>query len=282
MGRPALRKRRGSAPVVLPAVRAPPTTASGKKRSASARARSAEATKEKGEKVQIARKLFNVIHAVFMEHDSDGNGVIDQEEFVRAVMRLESRDLVGRHMPERLRKRPSAGETLEKHAVAMLDTLTRSRRIDGEGITLDTFVGLYFPYLPIHEVKRACQHYTYKSPKPEKKEKTLDDVVGAREEISAIFDNLDSDHDGLVRVKSLKPLLTKIGIEEDELDGWLQELPGANLQRMKSRLDATDLEHLLAPAYIAEVQSPKTLSKAELERQIEWNNEIYLDIIGYR
>merc|ERR1711998_374168 len=274
MGRPALRKRRGSAPVVLP------TITGGKKRSASARARSAEAPKEKGGKVQIARKLFNVIHAVFKEHDADGNGVIDQEEFVRAVMRMESRDIVGRHGPEGQRKRPSTGETLEKHAVAMLDTLTRSRRIDGEGISLETFVGLYFPYLPTHEVKRACHHYTYKSPTPDKKEKTLDDVEGAREEIEAIFDHLDSDHDGLVRVQSLKPLLTNIGVEEDELNGWLRELPGAHLQRRKSRLGATDFENLLGPTYIEKVQSPKKLSKAELERQMEWNKEIYLEVVG--
>jgi len=293
MARPSLRKRRGSAPTVLPALNDAPSSSwlrwtaaggKGKKRTASARKRSdGSSVEDDGKKpVQIARKLFKVIYAVFKEHDEDGDGVITQEEFVRAVMRVEGRELVGRYSEGMRQLRPTAGETLEKHAVAMLDTLTRSRRIDGEGISLETFVGLYFPYLPVHEVKRACHYYTYKPPKPTKKEKTIDDVEGAREEISAIFERMDSDHDGFVRVSSMRPMLKKIGIQDEDMDEWLQELPGASLQRMKSKLDATDVENLLAPTYIAQVQSPKQLSKAELERQMEWNKEIYLDVIGYK
>jgi len=291
MARPSQRKRRGSVPTVLPALNDAASTswlkwtaAGGKKRTVSARKRSDSTNVEdNGEKkpVQIARKLFKVIYAVFKEHDEDGDGVITQDEFIHAVMRVEQRELVGRYSEGMRQLRPTAGETLEKHAVAMLDTLTRSRRIDGEGISLETFVGLYFPYLPKHEVKRACDYYTYKPPKPVKKKKTIEDVEGAREEISAIFERMDSDHDGFVRVSSMRPMLKKIGIQDEDMDEWLQELPGANLQRMKSKLDATDVENLLAPTYIAEVQSPKQLSKAELERQMEWNKEIYLDVIGY-
>lgn len=240
--------------------------------------------------MQIPRKHFQVVHAIFKEHDADGDGLITREEFVKAVQRLESRDYVGRQIvrgchSETRSVRPTAGECLEKHAIAMHDSATRKKQYNlNDGINLVQFVALYFPYLPEAEVARACHHYTYKPPKKTKREKTLDDVEGAREEIATIFQNMDTDHDGFVRVKSLEPMFHRIGLTNEDTHEWLQNLPSAaKLDRRKSKLDALDLEHLLAPTYIAQVLSPEQpLSREQLERQMEWNREIYVDIIGGR
>merc|ERR1711959_762893 len=75
-----------------------------KKRSASARRLRIETTSppaahaEEKKAVQIPRKHFQVVHAIFKEHDADGDGLITREEFVKAVQRLESRDYVGRQI----------------------------------------------------------------------------------------------------------------------------------------------------------------------------------------
>merc|ERR1719482_1398965 len=83
---------------------------------------------------------------------------------------------------------------------------------------------------------------------------------------------------------SHRPLFHRIGLTDEDTREWLQNLPSAaQLERRVSKLDANDLEHLLAPTYIAQVLSPQEpLSREQLERQMEWNREIYVDILGGR
>jgi len=235
-------------------------------------------------KVQIPKKLFQCVHMVFKEHDADGDGIITQDEFVSMVQRAESRknDQLPECMPRR-KVRPSTGEILENQAMSMHESVMRHSESCQQrgGITLVSFMALYFPYLPLHEVERACQHYVRPpTPPPPPPKKTLDDIEGGREEITEIFDRLDTDRDGLVRMKSLEPMLQRIGISRQEVDDWITQLPSNKMQRCKSKIDAQDLEHLLAPSYVARIESPVQKTRAQIERDLEWNRELYLDVIG--
>jgi len=231
-----------------------------------------KATQQGENKIQIPRKLFNVIRAIFQEHDTDGDGVITREEFTTALRRFQTQE------------NPRWIKQLENHAEAMHEAVTRKsiKCQQRGGITLVQFVALYFPHLPMSVVERACHHYTYTPPPPPPKEKTLDDIDGARAEITAIFDNYDTDHDGFVRVKSLQALFHNIGVSEQEASEWLSNLPSNqhSLCRLKSKLDVTDMEHLLAPTYIAQALTPRALSYEQLQQRLDWNNELYLDLIG--
>jgi len=229
-------------------------------------------------KVQIPKKLFNLVHAIFIEHDEDGDGIICQEEFVRAVAAMNERDDGSRR-----KVRPSHSEVVGKHALDMYQSaLRKSIRGDGKGITLASFCAMYFSHLPFHEVERACMHYTYRPPTPTPRETTVGDIEGAQDEIKAIFDALDTDHDGLVRMKSLEPMLQRIGISTQEVSEWLEQLPSRpGVQRTLSKIDAMDLESIMAPSYIARVEGPaKNLTMEELKRQHEWNEEIYMQLIS--
>lgn len=231
--------------------------------------------------MQIPKKHFNVVHSIFIEHDTDGNGLIDREEFGAAVRRLEERD------DSTWRKLKGAAGDSGSLAAAMYESAARKNK-KRDGITLSQFVGLFFPYLPQAEVERACHHYTYKPPPPPKPEKTLDDVEGAREEIDAIFHSLDKENDGFVKVSALQPMMQRIGISEQEAQNWISNLPSngpwykrvPGLQRKKSKLDQKDIEDLLAPTYIEAAESPQAKTKEQLQRELDWNSELYTEMLG--
>merc|ERR1711988_167471 len=229
------------------------------------------------DKVQIPRKLFKVVHEVFKEYDCDGDGLVTRDEFILAASRCsQERSLVGV-------KRPSASVAFTAHAAAMFEAATRRLpAAERDALDLASFVAMYFPHLPKSAVARACHRYTYKPPPVVPPPKTLDDCDGAKDEIAAIFDNLDGDHDGLVRVRSLEPLLQRIGISQRDVQGWLQELESPHagtlqLHRLKSKLDVGDLEKLLAPVYVeAEhpVEERRDLTMEEMQRRLQWNQEL--------
>merc|ERR1711939_835384 len=64
-------------------------------------------------KVQIPRKLFNLVKAIFNEHDHDRDGFITEEEFVAAVTRADERK--AEQEAERIKRRfhdKNVGETV--------------------------------------------------------------------------------------------------------------------------------------------------------------------------
>merc|ERR1712100_167492 len=112
------------------------------------------------------------------------------------------------------------------HAHAMFESFT-SKKAPSETmqyITLVDFMSMFFPHLPRGAVKKAVAHYE-KPPPPPPKKMQLQDLPEAKEEIKEMFDGLDSDKDGLVRVSSLKPLMADLGISEKDLADWMTELP---------------------------------------------------------
>merc|ERR1712054_676803 len=206
-------------------------------------------------KISIPRKIFQGVLELFREQDSDGDGLIKKEEFVKAVCRLQQVD-------DRLHKaQPTMGQSLSRHAGDM-----------------------YFPYLSRKEIARAVHHYTYTPAPPPQKPPTLEDVEGATEEIEAMFNVLDTDNDGIVRVASLAPLCERTGIRHNEIQEWLadlgQEECAPHLQRLKSKLDLKDFSSLLAPIYIASLAAGnnKFESTKEIQQRIEWNQELNLQL----
>jgi len=252
-----------------------------RKRRASTARSGVSTTKDSERKVQIPRKLFDLVHSLFLEHDGERDGVISQEEFVKAVQSHNGDESQGATLQRKVR--PSAGETLRTHAADMYESVIRRSQQcqDANGITLASFCALYFPHLPFCEVERACRHYTYRPPTPPPRETTLDDIEGGREEICDIFEALDSDHDGFVRMKSLEPMLQRIGVSREEVAEWLGSLPNRGVQRTLSKIDKLDLVDIMAPSYVARVEGPaKDLTMDEIQRQHEWNEEIYMQLIS--
>jgi len=263
-------------------------------------------------KVQIPRKLFNLVKAIFNEHDHDRDGFITEEEFVAAVTRADERK--AEQEAERIKRRfhdKNVGETVgalaaqrsvmgtkarKQHASAMFQSASRHKTPQNAGqLSLLDFVAMYFPHLPRAAVRHACEKYAEK-PVPAPPKKTLANVVGAKEEIQQIFEGLQTaqtamgvDSNGVVRVKSLAPLMFKLGITEKDVEGWLSELPpalyraqgelgkGSALCRMKSTLNLQDMERLLAPLFMP--KSPKAPSKECILKQIEFNKDLALDAI---
>merc|ERR1711907_880192 len=92
-----------------------------------------------------------------------------------------------------------------------------------------------------------------------------------------MFDGLDTDKDGLVRVSSLKPLMANLGISDQDLASWMTDLPPVlhrpqggvasefglmtglqrKLIRQKSKLDLDDMERLMAPVYLPPHPRPR-------------------------
>lgn len=225
-------------------------------------------------KISIPRKIFQGVLELFREHDSDGDGVIKKEEFVKAVCRLQQVD-------DRLYKtQPTMGQSLSRHACDMFERLMLKQKTEAEGITLPHFVHMYFPHLSRKEIMRTVHHYTYTPAAPPQKPPTLEDVEGATDEIEAMFNVLDSNNDGMVRVASLAPLCERTGIRHNEVQEWLADLgqqeSAPHLQRLKSKLDLKDFSSLLAPIYIASLATGNNESTEEIQRRIEWNEELHL------
>lgn len=265
---------------------------------------SGERVKALATTVQIPRKHYAVIKAIFDDHDGDSDGFITQEEFIEAVSRADQTR--ANDEKERVKKRyfdSGIGDTVaalaehrylhgahaqRQHASAMFLTMVAKKpEEEMHQISLEEFVHMYFPHLSRAAVKKACDKYQ-KKPPPQKR-KTLADVKGALEEVQAVFAGLDSDNDGLVRVRSLEPLMMKLGISERDVEDWLKELPpvllratgelkeGASISRMKSTLNIQDMERLLEPVLLP--ASPKKLSKKEIDRKIEYQKELALDVM---
>ena len=50
-------------------------------------------------------------------------------------------------------------------------------------------------------------------------------MEGAVEAVREMFEGLDTDKDGLVRTSSLARLTSSLGIDSDDLQAWMKELP---------------------------------------------------------
>lgn len=257
--------------------------------------------------VQIPRKQFKLIKKIFDEHDADNDGVLTLDEFVAAVAKADVRkaeqegdrvkakffdEVVGDTIGEMAERSYLKGAHAQRrHAAGMFQAIMRKKTAScsTQVLSLLDFLVLYFPHLPRSAVKRAYDKYT-KPPPPPPKRKTLGDVDGAKEEIAQMFRGLDRDQDGLVRMRSLKPLMSQLGISEQDTDDWLAELPpplhraqaGLNalkdpqMSRKKSKLTIQDLECLLEPVF---VQSPKKMTKEDIAKQIELNHDIAMDVM---
>lgn len=253
--------------------------------------------------VQIPRKRFDVVRRIFEDHDTDHDGRISEEEFIQAVARAD--EAQGEREAERVSERyfdKSAGATIgalaaeqrvngvkahRRHGSAMFHSAVAKSGRGADDISLADFVAMYFPHLPRSAVVKCVKKYTEKPPPP-KKTKTLEDVEGGKEEIEQIFKGLDTNNDGLVRVRSLEPLMCKLGISESDVNDWLSELPprlhrargelreGASLSRMRSTLHLQDMEKLLAPTILL---SPRQLSYDDMKKQLEFNADVALDVL---
>jgi len=227
----------------------------------------------------------------------NGDGCISEAELIAAVAKADER------IAERQNKRMQhslfahghmLGEKRERAAVARINPmiasgmfkavvrkkmrvaeLQQTTNLHMDSITLVDFMALCHPHLPRSSVKRAIRHY---DEKPSKPKKTLDE--GAREEISMIFEHLDKDHDGLVRVKSLRPLLNKLGIQDGDLTSWLTDLKHKEtneLCRAKSKLNEDDFSQLLEPVYMP--QTPQVMSREEEQRKLDQALEFAADVM---
>merc|ERR1711998_50561 len=255
-------------------------------------------------KVQISRKQWGVIKAVWDDHDKKKLGWIGEAEFVKAVLRLDERK--AEREGERIRNRyfdKRIGDTIgalaelsivqgaearARHASGMFRAVVEAAGKSEDRIELVDFVQLFFPHLPRHAVRRACEHYAEKPPPPPRTktfEEKLDECEGAREEIQQIFERLDGDKDGLVRMKSLEPMMVELGITQKDIRGWMSDMPCGKglgvMGRMKSKLDADDMQLLLGPTYTP--PSPKPMDMAaegeEIKQQIEFNQEVLLEVM---
>lgn len=248
--------------------------------------------------VQIPRKLFSMVRKIFEEHDADGDGFISEREFIRAVSRAD--EAQGEREAERISERyfdKGMGATVgglaavnrargpksqTQHASAMFHAGLQR----GSQISLVDFVALYFPHLPRTAVVRAVNKYTKKPPPSAPPKKTLN--ATQKNEIVDMFTGLDSDSDGLVRVKSLERKVCSLGISQNDLNDWMMELPpqlhrakgnlleGASLSRMRSKLNLQDMEKLLAPTLLL---SPRNMSYGDLKNQLEFNADVALDVL---
>lgn len=219
-------------------------------------------------KLKIAKKEFDLLHTVFTRHDADQDGIIEKEEFVAAITQS---------MQEREGwEAPLAAD--EYHAGGMYDAIVRKRRHAQSGISLVQFMSLYFPHLPRQRIIEAIKHYTYKPPPEPPPVKTLDDVVGAREEIQGIYKIL-AGPDGLVEISTLEPVLARTGLSADDVREWLGEIRAETDQDSSmSKLDFRDVEEMLTPVYMAALDdegrtSPQQISEG-IRRQMEWNAEL--------
>lgn len=225
--------------------------------------------------------MFNLVWQIFKEHDSDGDGLITENEFAAAVSR------VGVDDNRSFKARPTTGVSLGQHSFGIYERImSKERQVHG-GISLVQFVHLYFPHLSRAEVERTVKHYTYEPPPPPPVERTLSDVEGAKEEIEEIFKKLDGDKDGLVRVKSLEPMFLRTGLRSGDVQEWLKEigLQGTHateaekkLERLKSKLDLRDMEKLLGPVYVGSSEDQPATTK-QIQKQIDWNRDLALDVI---
>jgi len=257
------------------------------------------------EKVQIPRKQWEVIAAVWEDHDIHRNGAITENDFVKAVHRLDEKK--AEREGERIRARyfdKNVGDTVgalaelryvqgkqarTRHASSMFQTVTertkKSKNPHDNRIELVDFVAMFFPHLGRSAIQRACDYYAEKPPPPKPIktfEQKLDEVPEAREEIRAIFERLDGDKDGLVRMKSLEPMMIEHGISESDVQGWLQEGATGEMCRMKSKLDVEDMQRLLGPVYIP--PSPKDNNDCvsegkEISKSIDRQHAILLDVM---
>merc|ERR1712072_497807 len=176
-----------------------------------------------------------------------------------------------------------------RHASSMFQTLAertkKSKNPHDNRIELVDFVAMFFPHLGRSAIQRACDYYAEKPPPPKPIktfEQKLDEVPEAREEIRAIFERLDGDKDGLVRMKSLEPMMIEHGISESDVQGWLQEGATGEMCRMKSKLDVEDMQRLLGPVYIP--PSPKDNNDCvsegkEISKSIDRQHAILLDVM---
>merc|ERR1711939_21745 len=235
-------------------------------------------------KVQIPKKQFMMLKAVFDEHDADRDGYLTLEDFIGAVTRMDAR----KSQSEGERRgalcfdettRQIVGRTAEKaylegkhaqrqhHAAGMFKAIVSKKSHSCEHISLLDFLSLSLPHLPKSAVKRAHDKY---NKKPEPKRKTLDDVDGAKEEVAHMFRCLGPDHQGLVSISSLEPRLEKLGFSSKDVNDMLAELPPplfraqgdinapeqAQLCRQKSKLSLQDVEKLFEPVFVLQ-DSPK-------------------------
>merc|ERR1712139_498558 len=181
-------------------------------------------------------------------------------------------------------------EARRRHASGMFQSYIAKKDGPEDFISLLDFVSMYFPHLPRSAVKKACEKYAPLRPPVVKKAKTLKDVEGAKDEIKDMFAGLDSDKDGLVRMRSLEPKILDLGISKADIEEWMQELPpvlcrkqAGGLQdevaisRMKSKLTLQDMECLLAPVHL--VSPKKRGSLKEIKEQIRFCTEVARDAI---
>jgi len=309
IGRP---HRRSSLPSLVEKPTEPagrPTRKQSKSGSASERLKSAHP------RVKIPPKEYFKIKRVFDEHDKDQDGVITQEEFVKAISRLEGGfdEIEERfsYLKQNQRTKPDGVEvdpvdrshrarrgfhmTLQRHAEDMFLGIMAKEEHNRGGITLPMLVNFYYPHLDRAAIHQICQHYHKEQPVPVlTKEKTIQDIHGAEEEIRGIFESIERNPDGLLRVQDLGPLLQRTGLRESDLEEWLAELPVESptpissdmgpkqidrtaTRRKQSLLNFEDFKRLLAPVYLEKLKLDKNkhqLSDAEFKRIMQWDQEL--------
>jgi len=264
-------------------------------------------------KVQVPRKQFMMLKAVFEEHDATKDGYLTLEDFVAAVTAADAkkaksegerrgalcfdettREVVGRKAEQSFLE---GAHARRQHATGMFKAIVSKKSRSSceqtvEHISLLDFLALYLPHLSKAALKKAHDKYV-KAPAPKRKP-TLEDVDGAKEEVEQIFRSLGPNHQGLVSMRTLEPRLEKLGFNSQDVSDLLAELPPplfraqgdvnapeqAQLQRQKSMLSLQDVEKLLEPVFCVH-NSPKDglISHSEMEKQIAASSEMAMGLI---
>lgn len=193
--------------------------------------------------------------SIYDQYDADGNGQISLAEFIEAHSAIPSN-------------------------VSATDLFASIDRQNKGSIGIAEWLHLYFPYLPMADIRRAVVHYTPKPPPtpPKTPPKTLHDCPGAAEEISAIFGHWDTKGKGCVNVSDLASPLLRCGITKETAEEWIQESRSSG---SGSAFDAADLARVLESVYTAELENAEERnaeeeSAAQLSRTLEVNTDAEL------
>jgi len=202
----------------------------------------------------VSRKDFIIAKSIFDRYDTDGDGSISADEFVRA---------------------------LKQHAplVEGADLFMKLDRNMTGVIGLVQWLHIYFPHVHMSECRRVVSKYLPKPRTPTPPSvKTLEDCPGAKEEIKAIFQHWDKQGNGNISLEDLQSPLVRCGISGTTAllwlnDGWEGSPVGSpTVGSLKGTLsnggqiDEAAIAKVLASVYI-EGAEPVNSSKKKVKRQ---------------
>ena len=150
-------------------------------------------------KLMVSRKDFIIAKSIFDRYDTDGDGSISADEFVRA---------------------------LKQHAplVEGADLFMKLDRNMTGVIGLVQWLHIYFPHVHMSECRRVVSKYLPKPRTPTPPSvKTLEDCPGAKEEIKAIFQHWDKQGNGNISLEDLQSPLVRCGISGTTALLWLND-----------------------------------------------------------